>query len=81
MKTREEMTYSFLEANYNELLKHLDQYGRAFETDDDIGGVVRRVSAERRNGIIPEKDREAIRRIFCERSLAKLREILTTTKF
>ncbi|MEM2979852.1 MAG: protein kinase [Thermoproteota archaeon] len=79
LKTREEMTYSFLEANYNELLKHLDQYGRAFETDDDIGGVVRRVLAEMKNETVPEKDREAIRRIFCERSLAKLREILITT--
>ncbi|MEM1548478.1 MAG: serine/threonine-protein kinase [Candidatus Bathyarchaeia archaeon] len=77
LKTREEMTYSFLESSYNELLKNLDQYGKAFEADDDIGGVIKRILAERRNETVPEKDREAIRRIFCERSLAKLREILT----
>lgn len=41
------MTCSFLETKHKESLKHLDEHGNAFEADEDIGGIVKKVLVRR----------------------------------
>jgi hypothetical protein len=76
VKAREGMTYDFLEASYREMLSCLSGYEEAFEKDEDVGGIIRRILAKRRDEVVPEKDRETVRKVFCERALDKLLEIL-----
>jgi hypothetical protein len=76
VKTREGMTYDFLEASYREMLSYLSGYEEALEKDEDVGGIIRKILAEKKGETVPEEDREILRKVFCERALAKLLEIL-----